>query len=226
MKKIFGSFGFLIPNEKVVLFEKYYSLLVEYNDKFNITAITKKDEVVVKHFIDSIVNCGKVNCGKLIDIGSGGGFPAIPLKIMNDDLDVTLLEATGKKCDFLNVVINELGLKNIRVINGRAEEFAFKDGFRETFDYCSARAVARLNVLSEYCLPFVKVGGTFISYKGDASEELNEAQNAITILGGKVKENFTWSLDGAKRALIYIEKIKNTDKKYPRSNGKIRKSPL
>ncbi len=226
MKKIFESFGFLIPDEKVVLFEKYYSLLVEYNDKFNITAITKKDEVVVKHFIDSIVNCGKVNCGKLIDIGSGGGFPAIPLKIMNDDLDVTLLEATGKKCDFLNVVINELGLKNIRVINGRAEEFAFKDGFRETFDYCSARAVARLNVLSEYCLPFVKVGGTFISYKGDASEELNEAQNAITILGGKVKVNFTWSLDGAKRALIYIEKIKNTDKKYPRSNGKMRKSPL
>ena len=211
---------------KVVLFEKYYSLLMEYNDKFNITAITKKEEVVLKHFIDSVVNCEKVDCGKLIDIGSGGGFPAIPLKIMNDSLDVTLLEATGKKCDFLNVVIKELGLKNIRVINGRAEEFAYKEDFRESFDFCTARAVARLHVLCEYCLPFVKVGGTFVSYKGDAIEELKEASSAIEILGGSVKENYQWTLDGAKRALIYIEKIKNIGAKYPRSNGKIRKNPL
>jgi len=226
MKALFDKYGIVIDDEKLDLFDKYYRLLVSYNEKFNLTAITEKEEVYVKHFIDSIIGCGKLKQGKLIDIGSGGGFPAIPLKIMCPDIDVTLLEATGKKCEFLNTVINELNLTNIKVINNRAEELAFNINHRESYDYCSARAVARLNILCEYCLPFVKTGGTFISYKGDAEEELNEGLSAIKTLGGKVEEVNNYTLNGAKRALIYIKKVKNTESKYPRANGKIRKKPL
>ena len=145
---------------------------------------------------------------------------------MKENLSVTLLEATGKKCEFLKEVINRLQLKNITVLNGRAEDFAKKEEYREQFDCCTARAVARLNTLAEYCMPFVKVSGTFVSYKGDALEEVKEAEKAISILGGKIKESYFYELDGAKRALITIEKIKNTDKKYPRGNGKERKNPL
>ena len=162
----------------------------------------------------------------LIDVGSGGGFPAIPIKIMRPDIDVTLLEATGKKCDFLKIVIEELGLKNIRVVNGRAEDLGKDKNFRECFDICSARAVARLNTLCEYCMPFVKVGGYFVSYKGNAKEELEESASAIKILGGEVEKADFYSLDDAGRSLIYIKKVKNTDKKYPRGQGKERKNPL
>ena len=193
---------------------------------FNLTAITEREEVYKKHFVDSIINVDKLVGEKLIDVGSGGGFPAIPIKILRDDIDVTLLEATGKKCEFLKEVIKRLNLKNIRVINGRAEDLAKKDDFRESFDSCTARAVARLNTLCEYCMPFVKVGGQFISFKGNVEEELQEGLSAIKILGGKVKEVYSYQLDGANRALVYIDKIKPTDKKYPRGNGKERKSPL
>ena len=163
---------------------------------------------------------------KLIDVGSGGGFPAIPIKIMKNDLSVTLLEATGKKCEFLKTVIKELNLENIEVINNRAEILAKDQLYRESFDLCSARAVARLNTLLEYCMPFVKVGGKFVSYKGDSTDEVLEAQNAVKILGGKVIEVKNYLLDGAKRSLIVIKKEKPTDKKYPRGNGKERKNPL
>lgn len=226
MLKSFMKEGFSINKNQLNKFEKYYKLLAEYNEKFNITAITEKEEVVYKHFIDSLYGAEMFKCKKVIDVGSGGGFPSIPLKIFNDDLEMTLLEATGKKCEFLKTVCSELDLKNIKIINGRAEEYALKEEFREKFDYCSARAVARLNVLCEYCLPFVKKGGSFIAYKGDAEEEIKESEKAIETLGGKIENILNKELLGAKRTIIEIKKIKKTPEKYPRSNGKIRKNPL
>ncbi len=226
MKEIFSKFGIDLTEKQQQLFEKYYSLLIEYNARFNITAITGKNEVIVKHFVDSVLGCGKV-CGKaLIDVGSGGGFPAIPIKIMNEDLELTLLEATGKKCEFLRAVVSELSLKNVTVINDRAETLAKNESYRERFDCATARAVARLNTLLEYCIPFVKVGGSFVAFKGDAGEEVSECANALKILGGEIVDNFSYELDGAKRALITVKKVKNTPSKYPRGNGKERKSPL
>lgn len=226
MKNLFLEYGIDLDKEQQEKFEKYYELLVFYNKKFNITAITEKEEVIKKHFIDSALGKELLTKGMLIDVGAGGGFPSIPLKILNDKLNMTLLEATGKKCEFLKTVIKELKLDNIEVINKRAEDLAKDLKYREKFDYCVARAVARLNTLSEYCLPFVKIGGKFISYKGDCNEELNESQNAINILGGKVKEVKNFLLDGAKRDIVIIEKIKSTENKYPRGNGKERKNPL
>lgn len=226
MRNLFINYNVNITDEQFEKFEKYYDLLVFYNEKFNITNITEKREVFVKHFIDSILGVDKI-CGKtLIDVGSGGGFPAIPIKIMKDDLTVTMIEATGKKCNFLNAVIKELNLKNICVINGRAEDLSKDVKYRENFDVCTARAVARLNTLCEYCMPFVKVGGTFVSYKANAQEELKEAESAIKILGGKIKDVYNYNLEDANRTLISIEKVYKTDKKYPRGNGKERKSPL
>ena len=226
MKNIFDKYQINLTEEQLKKFEKYYELLVFYNEKFNITAITEKSEVYKKHFIDSVLGVDKV-CGQtLIDIGSGGGFPAIPIKIVKEDISLTMLEATGKKCEFLKTVVKELGLNNVTVINGRAEDLAKKEEYREKFDVCTARAVARLNSLCEYCMPFVKVNGTFVAYKGDSKEEVVESQNAIKILGGKIKEVVEYNLDDASRSLVCIEKIKNTDKKYPRGNGKERKNPL
>ena len=225
MKEIFDSYGINLTEEQLKKFEKYYELLIEYNDKFNITAITKKEEVIVKHFVDSIYKVDKLK-GSLIDVGSGGGFPAVPLKIVNENITVTCLEATGKKCEFLKAVGSGLNLDNFFVLNGRAEEIAKDNKYREKFDYCSARAVARLNTLAEYCMPFVKVGGEFVAFKGDYTEELTEAENAIKVLGGELEKVEEFTLNEAKRGIIYVKKVKNTDKKYPRGKGKERKCPL
>ena len=226
MEKFFNEIGINLTEEKKEKFEKYYNLLIEYNAKFNLTAILEKEEVIKKHFVDSLFTSQKFISGNYLDVGSGGGFPAIPIAIMRDDINYTLLEATGKKCEFLKVIKEELGLTNVEIINGRAEELAQNKQFRERFDGVTARAVARLNILSEYCIPFVKIGGFFIALKGDVEEELNEAKGGISILGGNVKSVEKTELFGAKRGVVFIEKIKNTDLKYPRSNGKIRKSPL
>lgn len=226
MKNLFLKYGIKLNNNQEEKFEKYYELLIYYNQKFNITAIKEREEIIKKHFIDSALGSELLTNGMLIDVGAGGGFPSIPLKIIKEDLNMTLLEATRKKCEFLKAVVSELNLNNVEIINKRAEELAKDDNYREKFDYCVARAVARLNTLSEYCLPFVKVGGEFISYKGDSEEELKESQNAIKILGGKVKEVKNFYLEEAKRDIIIIEKVKSTDKKYPRGNGKERKNPL
>ena len=226
MKNLFLNKGISLSDEQLDRFEAYYKLLVYYNEKFNITAITEKEEVYKKHFIDSLIGVDKISGKTLIDIGSGGGFPALPIKIYNENLSVTMVEATGKKCEFLKAVINELGLKGAQVINDRAELLIKKENMREGFDICTARAVARLNTLAEYCMPFVKVGGQFIAYKGDATEEIKEAENAIKILGGKINSSEESELFGAKRQIVVIDKIKPTDKKYPRGNGKERKNPL
>ena len=226
MENLFKENGIILTKQQLEKFEKYYELLVFYNSKFNITAITDKEEVYKKHFIDSLLGVDKISGKTLIDIGSGGGFPAIPLKIYNENLKVTLVEATGKKCEFLKAVIHELGLLGVQVINDRAELLIKKEGMREGFDVCTARAVARLNTLAEYCMPFVKVNGLFVAYKGDAAEEIDEAQNAVKILGGKVIEAQVKELYGAKRQFVVVQKIKKTDMKYPRGNGKERKNPL
>ena len=226
MKDLFLSYGIEISDEQLLKFRKYYELLISYNEKFNITAITDEIDVYKKHFVDSILGAKLISSGSLIDIGSGGGFPAIPLKIICENLSITLVEATGKKCEFLRAVIKELGLVNIGVVNDRAELLAKIDNYRENFDYCTARAVARLNTLAEYCMPFVKVGGEFIAFKGDATDEVIESKNAIKVLGGELKEVVNYNLDDAKRALVVVKKVKPTDKKYPRGNGKERKNPL
>ena len=226
MKNEFINYGFEISDGQAEKFEKYYELLIFYNNKFNITAITEKDEVIKKHFIDSIYPYKNISEGKIIDVGCGGGFPSIPLKIMNDGLKLTLLEATGKKCEFLKTVIKELNLKNVEVINDRAETLAKNINYREKFDFAVSRAVAKLNTLTEYCLPFVKINGEFIAYKGDAEEEIKQANNAVKTLGGKIDKVDSYELFGEKRTLVYIKKIAITSKKYPRGNGKERKNPL
>lgn len=226
MEKIFEEFDIELTEKHAEKLEKYYELLIEWNEKFNLTAITEKRDVYIKHFVDSLLFYKELKCGKLLDVGSGGGLPAVPLAIVNEDLSVTMLEATGKKCEFLEEVIKELELKNARVINGRAEELAKNAGFRENFDICTARAVARLNLLCEYCLPLVKKGGIFAAFKGNGEEELIEAENAIKLLGGKLKEVKKRDLEGAERELILIEKVSLTPEKYPRANGRIRKNPL
>lgn len=226
MENLFNEYGLFLSEKQKNQFKRYFELIIEYNEKFNITAITEERRVYIKHFIDSALGVEMLKGNSLVDIGSGGGFPAVPLKIVKDDLKVTLIEATDKKCEFLRTVARELELNDVTVICGRAEELAKKKEFREKFDICTARAVARLNVLAEYTLPFVKKGGTFLAYKGDADEELKEAENAIKILGGKVINYEKYVLDGAKRAFISIEKQKTTDIKYPRSNAKIKNKPL
>lgn len=226
MRELFEKSNINISDSAYEKFENYFDILTFYNNKFNITAIIDKKEVFIKNFIDSIIFADKIFGKSLIDIGSGGGFPAMCIKIVRDDIDVTMLEATGKKCEFLKVVSKELDLKNVTVINGRAEEYALKPSFREKYDCVTARAVASLNILSEYCLPFIKIGGKFIAYKGKASEEILKAQNAINTLGGKIVEKDEIDLFGNTRTAVVVEKIKNTPIIYPRSNGKIRKTPL
>ena len=222
MEKLFKEYGLNIDENKKNLFKSYFSLLTEYNSRFNITAITDEREVIVKHFIDSALGVELLKGETLADVGSGGGFPAIPLKIIKPDLKITLIEATEKKCEFLKTVADTLDLKEVTVLCGRAEEFAKKSEYREKFDICTARAVARLNILSEYCLPFVKKGGIFLAYKGDADEEVRDSENAVKILGGKIITHDKYVLEGAKRSLIVIEKQKNTDAKYPRGNARIK----
>jgi len=226
MKKYFEKYSINISDEKIKKFEKYYNILIEYNKKFNLTAITEREEVIIKHFVDSLLGVDNITGNKLIDIGSGGGFPAIPIKIFKDDVMLTMVDSTGKKCEFLNDVCRELKFDNAKAVCARAEELAKDKNFRESYDICTARAVARLNTLCEYCIPFVKVGGYFVAYKGDATEELEEAQNAIKILGGKLEKVDSFELEGAKRQIIVIKKKKETPQNYPRGNGKERKKPL
>lgn len=219
-------------DEIEIKFIKYRDLLKEWNQKINITSIEDDEDIYVKHFLDSILlmNEGNHNEKKsIIDVGTGGGFPGLPLKIVNNNYKVTLLDSLRKRIDFLTIVSNELLLDDVEFIHGRAEDFGQNKNYREKFDICVSRAVATLNVLSEYCLPFVKKGGYFAAYKSEnISLEIENSENAIRKLGGIVKEIKEIKLPGTDviRKIVIIEKIKETEKKYPRKAGKPSKEPL
>lgn len=220
-----------LNDEKCEQFIKYYNMLVEWNSKINLTAITDYQDVVVKHFIDSlsIVNIIDINGdNSLVDIGTGAGFPGIPLKIVFPSLKVVLVDSLDKRVKFLNHVINDLGLKNIKAIHARAEEFG-RTKYRESFDFCVTRAVSNLSVISEYCLPLVKVGGYFIPYKSkEVRNEIEEYEIAIEELGGVIDDVSIFDLPDTDimRSLILIYKDVETDRRYPRRSGVPEKKPL
>lgn len=232
LEKAFDSLEIKLTEEQKEKFYKYYNLLVEWNNKMNLTAITDMEGVIYKHFLDSlsivkVVGLKKLAGVKIIDIGTGAGFPGIPLKIVFPDTEILLLDSLNKRITFLNEVVSQLGLENINCIHGRAEEFSRKPDYREQFDIAVSRAVARLNSLCELCIPFVKTNGNFVSYKASkAFEEIEEAKNAISILGGKVEGNTELILNKEERVLVNIKKIKNTPTKYPRAGGKPLNNPL
>ena len=220
-----------LDTKNIDKFEKYKELILEYNKHTNLTRITEDDEFNVKHFLDSLSLFKTdlfVKDKKIIDIGTGAGFPGLPLKLYNEDLDITLLDSLRKRIDFLDGVIEELGLKKIRAIHARAEEIARDPNYRESYDIVVSRAVANLSTLTEYAMAFVKVGGYFISQKGpEYKEELKSAKRAIELMGGEVKDVIHTPLpNDIDHYIIVIKKVKATDKKYPRGGGKPRKSPL
>ncbi len=222
------TFNIELSDEKIEMFDKYASLLIEWNSKFNLTAIKDPDGIVVKHFVDSLAVLSENKLeGSLIDVGTGAGFPGLPLLIAKDNLDVTFLDSTGKKIKFIETVLDELGLFG-DTVNMRAEEAAKKDYLRESFDFATARAVSNLRDLSEYCLPFVKPGGKFISMKSaKTDEEIKDAKEAIKVLGGEIERINSFELaDCGERTLVYIKKVRPTPTKYPRNYSQIVKNPI
>lgn len=226
------ALGITLTEEQIHKFLEYYEILVEWNSFMNLTAITAFDEVVTKHFVDSVSLIKALDLSEkisVIDVGTGAGFPGIPLKIVFPDLKITLLDSLNKRVKFLNEVILKLELKEIEAIHGRAEDAARLQDLREKFDLSVSRAVANLSTLSEYCLPFVKVGGKFISYKSEKiSEEMKAAEKAVSVLGGEYAGQVEFTLPDSDiyRNLFVIEKKKETPKKYPRKAGLPSKEPI
>jgi 16S rRNA (guanine527-N7)-methyltransferase len=209
--------------------DAFRTLLLEYNQKYNLTTILEEKDVYYKHFLDSAAGMDLFTQGAHVaEIGSGAGFPSMVLKLLRDDLSFDLFESVGKKCEFLRAVVDNFALKNVHIYNLRAEDGAKDPKFREKYDFVTARAVARMNTLSEYCLPFVKKGGKFIAYKSGDTTEIEEAQNAYKTLGGKLINVIEYSLpeDYGDRVLAVVEKVKPTPTRYPRGQGKERKNPL
>lgn len=226
------AIGVELNDTQISQFLKYYEILVEWNSFMNLTGITEYEEVIQKHFVDSLALGKAINVNKaesLIDIGTGAGFPGIPLKIAYPHLQVTLLDSLQKRIKFLNEVISQLGLTGAETIHGRAEDFAKPSMKRESYDLCVSRAVANLASLSEYCLPYVKVGGYFIPYKsGKIEEEMEASKKAVFLLGGKLEEEVKFMLPESdiSRSLIKIKKVSATPKKYPRKSGMATKEPI
>ena len=238
MIKDFDEFGLELSDHQLEQFNAYYDLLIEWNSFMNLTAITDFDEACKLHFVDSISACKyfdfSVSDYSLIDIGTGAGFPGIPLKIVFPDLNITLFDSLNKRLKFLNEVIDKLELNNegsITTLHGRAEEYATKKegSLRESFDIVVSRAVANMSTLSEYCLPYAKVGGKFIAYKSEkASDELSQAKGAIHLLGGKLSSSYEFILPETdiQRTICIVDKVEPTSKKYPRKAGVPSKQPL
>jgi 16S rRNA (guanine527-N7)-methyltransferase len=231
-KNLLAERGIVVQDEQLLQFEKYFGLLVEWNEKMNLTAITKKEEVYEKHFYDSVASAFFFDFAQVetvIDIGAGAGFPSLPIKILFPHLKVTIVDSLNKRISFLEHLSKELGLTHVKPVHGRAEDLGVNPEFRERFDLVTARAVARLNVLSEYCLPFAKVGGSFLVLKGsNAENELEEAKKAIKLLGAGTKKVDTLYLptEEAERSIIVIEKTGATPKGYPRKAGTPAKKPI
>ena len=219
-----------LSEEQISQLERYYELLCEWNEKINLTAITDPKGVAVKHYADSLSIFNYINVpqnARVIDVGTGAGFPGLVLKIARPDIKLTLLDSLQKRLNFLQVVCNELNLDS-KLIHSRAEEGGQDLNLRESFDLVVSRAVAQLNILSEYCIPYVRLSGSFVAFKGDADGEIKSAKKAIGILGGKRNNTFKFELpfEGGGRTLVEIEKVSPTPDKYPRQNGKIKSKPL
>ena len=228
-KKLASSIGIELSYEKIIEFFEYKDFLIETNKNMNLTSITEDKEVILKHFIDSLTINRYIETDKsLIDIGTGAGFPGIPIKIIRNDIDITLVDSLNKRVNFLNATITKLNLQKIKTIHGRAEDIAHQSEYREKFDYVTARAVANLSILSELCIPFLKLGGKFICMKASILEELENAKKAIEILGGEIEqvEKFTLPESDIERNIILIKKVKNTENKFPRKAGIPNRNPL
>ena len=227
-----ADLGFPLTDRQKEQYERYFELLVEWNEKINLTAITNKDEVYLKHFYDSIAPIlqGLIENHpiRLLDIGAGAGFPSLPMKILFPELDVTIIDSLNKRINFLHLLAEELGLSGVHFYHGRAEDFAQDKAFRAQFDLVTARAVARMQVLSELTIPYLKVGGRLLALKAsNAPEELEEAKNALNLLFSKVEDNLQYALpNGDPRYITVVEKKKETPNKYPRKAGMPNKRPL
>lgn len=224
------NLGIELDDTALDRFYTYYKMLVDYNTRMNLTAITEENEVIVKHFCDSLsllAKCQIQKGAKVIDVGTGAGFPGIPLLIARPDIKLTLLDGLNKRLVFLSDVLKEIELE-AEIVHSRAEEGAQNKSYREKYDVATSRAVARLSVLAEYCLPYVKKGGVFIAMKGPAAgEEIEEAKNALKLLGGTVSQVQEYTLsDESSRTLVTVTKTTQTHPKYPRHNSKIKKQPL
>lgn len=227
-----GELGIKQDKNQLERFHKFYQLLIEWNKVMNLTGITEYEDVVEKHFVDSLSIIKAIDLSGIhtvIDVGTGAGFPGIPLKIAFPHLRVVLLDSLNKRIKFLDEVISQLGLTEIRTIHGRAEEYARKEEYREQFDLCVSRAVANLSTLSEYCLPYIQVGGIFVPYKsGEIDDEVEQSKKAVRILGGNIKDVMKFELPGTDihRSFVLIHKEQHTQKKYPRKAGIPAKEPL
>jgi len=232
LEKLLKEIDLSYDKKNLNKFERYKELLIEWNKKINITSIDQEEEIYLKHFIDSVIIKKYViikEGSKTIDIGTGGGFPGIPLKLIDNDMKITLLDSLNKRIKFLDEVVKELNLKDVECVHGRAEDFGKDKNYREKYDYGFSRAVASLNVLLEYVLPFIKKNGLFIAFKGsNFKDEIQDSENALKILGGEIIDLKEYNLPESdiSRSLIVIKKIKKTPMKYPRRPGTPNKKPL